>query len=1330
MEEESSVKRISLSDLLRRCRPTTGASSLSLRRPPPPHRLKHTTQPLHPQSPNNNYKILKPLHHQSLLIGTLTLTLPSPSSSCSNSSCLKFSDDSAAVCCDVLDLDLRVIGQRIRVVAWNFLPLKPHGGYLEIIRWTLDHSETKLNFNAFYLDSLFPAYVESMVPRHLVYGLLESVSPVTNVPCTANKSGTRNLNGFLAEVAVCECKLCCSRDRVMLLQDIIGERNNNSHTFSKSKILYFCGSASIWYPAISRLVGGVLLVSGLKKKMVFLGEGKSMMMYVTTEKAMIHLPTSPIKGAINRRNITTGEKGLCGAHTGSITGVYMQGMVIELDQNILLLLTDHQLSMPHSLRVGGIVTVRNFHLEDPKFSWTKVKIFGSCYKTSIRVNMFSPIESGCYQALQSRSLLRKFIESLAFSARLWVLLVVSSLKKKFAEVLSEMEILGSKHMEGLVQKYSSSCLPLSVFRFRHGVLTEYCQHELCGCGKELDYNPPKLVVPISNLIRQCEDTLVKFLNARATDSDMNHQYGNIVCGGKSHDQPIRKILKSEDMNVVLLGTLKISEYSGRLQLVDATGGIDIVIPDLPSVCSIKDIYEINNFSVVMEGFPRQLENLEPLNDEPFSCRNIFNHFQLAGRKRITIYILCYMKDTKSRNHILCPSMDREENFKELESGRFHLLWLMHKFPVQQKFSGNGSVSNSSSIYAEAIVLPWNLVLHEKEGDLVKSYAGVSDTGSNLSESDHLQRSYGDDQQSYNKKWCDLSCPQELACTIGCRISSDKSMVSLGILSNCTVANKQEDSFCKRAGRKLLLEFKSDCFLKYELLRIGGYYLIKHHNKDLICTAKDSGSGDTCDGKVLVKSKSQLWSVSFSADEAGPSTAQSCISSYHNLDVDKQFQSPNSRQVEIPILRSIDRCPEICPDIYLHLSADHLSFLEVKLRKLKEDLIQPTSSMKELLNNSWSSRTMMSVSMLSGAFGVTLPQGNLLSVKGHVVAVHSSDQGCLVTHLRHKILHGAHHRILPGVTNNICIHVLVDRDIVKIHSSLSEHSYPIGFGPGIKANFHRVLLTVEGDVLKLTPASFIEINSIVVDDGICSNESDDTSSVLKTTSSSATGAAVLISEMKQFSDHKQIRLHCKVVAIYVLVVEKNNELLRSSTVNSEIPSVKFPLAGVIMDDGSSLCCCWTDNERATTLLGFHEWLPGKHIGGSLHKPNKEIEIRCSYTMSRMSKILDQHGRLVMKNYGSMSDSSCLDIALSVNSECVVRESDEEFLKSLVLQTCSSNTWNVVGTVLDTKTVNQLEERLERLDMKIPALQNIWASEVSHLDTLNEARWILQELLKSK
>ncbi|CAI9281819.1 unnamed protein product [Lactuca saligna] len=827
-----------------------------------------------------------------------------------------------------------------------------------------------------------------------------------------------------------------------------------------------------------------MLISGMKKKMVFLGEGKSLMMYVTTEKAILHLPVSKSKRAMNGRNIATREKGLCSVHTGSITGLYMQGMVIELDQKVLLLLMDHPLLMPHGLRVGATITVRNFHLEDPKFSWTKVKVFGSCYKTSIRVNIFSPIENGCYQSLQSRSLLRKFIESLSFSARLWVLLVVSSLKKKFSGILSEMEILGSKHMEGLVQKYSSSCLPLSVFRFRHGVLTEYCQHELYGCGKEIDYTPPKLVVPISNLISQ-------------------------FCGGKSHDQPIRTILKSEDLNIVLLGSLKISEYSRRLQLVDATGSIDIVIPDLSSDWSIKDIYEINDFSVVIEGFPRQIHHLQSLNNDPFSCKNIFNHFQLSRRKQFTIYIYCYIRDTKSRNHILCPRMDKEK-YKELESGNFHLLYLMHKFPLQQKFAGDDVATNNLSVYVEAIAFPWNLVLCKRERD----------------------------SESVN-------------------------------MLNGRVVNMhmQEDSFCKRAARKLLLEFKSDSFSKYELLRIGGYYLVKHDEKDVVCNSSKECSS-------FVNTKSHFWtSVSFCNDDEA---------SFHNLN-------------EI----------EICPDIYANVS-------------------------------------------------VTL--------------------------------------------SSICIHVLIDNNMVKVYSSLSQQSYPIGFGRGVKAKFYRVLLTSEGNVLKLTPASFIEINSITTEDDLNSNnDSNDTSPHMDTTSSSTNSPpATLISEMIHFSHHKQIlRIHCKVVAIHVLVLEKNNELLHSNV-------KKFPLAGFLIDDGSSTCCCWSDNESViTSLLG----LTLKHSRTSL------------------MKILDAHDPIVVKNYGCFSDYSCVDVKVSGS----LKESDEQFLKSILLHACSTNTWNVVGSMLDLKGVNDLEERLRKLDLVMLPLQHIWVSHVSHLDTLSEGRSILQQLL---
>lgn len=64
---------------------------------------------------------------------------------------------------------------------------------------------------------------------------------------------------------------------------------------------------------------------------------------------------------------------------------------------------------------------------------------------------------------------------------------------------------------------------------------------------------------------------------------------------------------------------------------------------------------------------------------------------------------------------------------------------------------------------------------------------------------------------------------------------------------------------------------------------------------------------------------------------------------------------------------------------------------------------------------------------------------------------------------------------------------------------------------------------------MTPASFIEINSITVEERQCSNERDITAveSVVGTTTSLLTGPATLISEMMHSSDHKKMRLHCRV-----------------------------------------------------------------------------------------------------------------------------------------------------------------------------------------------------------
>lgn len=88
--------------------------------------------------------------------------------------------------------------------------------------------------------------------------------------------------------------------------------------------------------------------------------------------------------------------------------------------------------------------MRNVHFVHPNFSWTKLLVLGACIKTSIFVHAFSPMKTGlviglsyCFVILlpgyvllidvchrcniqrHSESLLRKFIDSLSFSAKMW-----------------------------------------------------------------------------------------------------------------------------------------------------------------------------------------------------------------------------------------------------------------------------------------------------------------------------------------------------------------------------------------------------------------------------------------------------------------------------------------------------------------------------------------------------------------------------------------------------------------------------------------------------------------------------------------------------------------------------------------------------------------------------------------------------------------------------------------------------------------------------------------------------------------------------------------------
>ncbi|KAL6521306.1 hypothetical protein OROGR_017875 [Orobanche gracilis] len=153
--------------------------------------------------------------------------------------------------------------------------------------------------------------------------------------------------------------------------------------------------------------------------------------------------------------------------------------------------------------------------------------------------------------------------------------------------------------EGLAQKYASSHLPLSAFQCR--------------------------VLPIANLYSYCEALWKKIF-------DVPEEFSKFVgcttpekalsCGGRTHAQSLRSVLRTGEIGVIVLGKLKVSLSSGRLQLVDATGEVDIVT-DLPATWDSDRIFEANDFRLIMEGMPPKLADLDSTIYSRLSCRSIF-----------------------------------------------------------------------------------------------------------------------------------------------------------------------------------------------------------------------------------------------------------------------------------------------------------------------------------------------------------------------------------------------------------------------------------------------------------------------------------------------------------------------------------------------------------------------------------------------------------------------------------------------------------------------------------------------------------------------------------
>ncbi|XP_023637465.1 CST complex subunit CTC1 isoform X2 [Capsella rubella] len=1112
---------LSIKELVNDGRAVTGASSIfsSAATPSSKSSSKNPKSRAGAVDSDLSCKFLVPLNHPAVIVGTIAL--PSETLICPNRYCFRFSDGDLTICCDILKFEISVIGCKICVLSWNFIPMKHCGGFLEIIKWEfVDTGPFLSRCSGIGLFPLIPSLFSSQnvdrKSRYNVHGVLESISPVSVVPCMDGvSSDSVNLPGFLVHVMACECKAYS--------QDAVG----CSHAFEKSVFIYFCGLVAVsWHPAVTKLVGRNVALSGLKKKLIYVrGEGDSLLVFVTTENSVLHPPWFSKKQLVSKSVVV--RRGNCSSYRGYVKGVYLKGKLVEMDEDVWLLLTDQIHNRSHSIRTGSLIFIRNVHFMNTKFSWGEVLILGACFKTSITVEFFSPFKTSCLVGSCRQNSLSRFIESLSFPARFWTLLVRSCFQK-FDGIPSDKEISRSCQKDEMTKMYAESQIPPSMFQPRGGIFSEFCMHESCGCNSETpDFNL-KLVMPISSFVHHYKVILNELLSQIKKKFSANNFLSHSSSTWERYNHTNMKTLGSDDIGVILLGKLKIS-LPGRLQLHDRTSSIDVLTPELLSDRNVCRICEISDYYLNMEGLPESMPHM-PILQNSLRCGSVVNPTPLAIENTLTVRFSLSL-GTGSCKHVFGHnSLDWRHDLNEFKGGMFHLFRVTHKYPILK--NGHPGMPDCTSVFIEAVVLPWELICSATE---------EHDTFEEIRPHKRCKTNNGLRREGA------LSVPHEIPCQMTIRCASSHCLVSAATLSNL----KENKTGNMLSAKRVLLEFIPECS-NYYALQIGGCYLMKHGTDDPFCVGRSCISNND---KINFRPETRLWSVEFFFDDD--------LTHDGSVDVYPLVSSQPSLAVEQHVSSS-----QPCSDVSLLLPYDAKGPFSVFLKDL-EELNKPFATGKDSDNISCctqSETTMQAEPSRVPPSNRLFPEGNLATFRGDVVAVEAVT--CSVI----------------DVSSGYCINVLVNHQIVKIFGPLLRHAYLTGFGPGASATFYRILGTGEENRFVLTSASFVKINSRKASDCWQLEKPTHRAALClpKVTPLEYVPCMPAGSACNLFSgnkDNQQIKSSCKVLSVYLLVLQTRSD---DPSENECRNNIDIPLAGFVMTDHQFIFAGRVGKERLQFL----------------------------------------------------------------------------------------------------------------------------------------------------
>uniref|UniRef100_A0ACD5YIF9 Uncharacterized protein n=1 Tax=Avena sativa TaxID=4498 RepID=A0ACD5YIF9_AVESA len=812
---------------------------------------------------------------------------------------------------------------------------------------------------------------------------------------------------------------------------------------------------------------------------------------------------------------------------------------------------------------------------------------------------------------------------------------------------------------------------------------KFCNHNCDNSSTGSNLEACKLVIPFANFISKCESLWISIMLKCWNGMEgvgKNQGLNKFLCGGLSYPGTTKRIISTGDLGFVLVGSMKMSSVPRRLQLVDDTGCIDIIIPDLPPNLCLDGMYEINDCKLALEGPVAYLDHYGVA--DPLSCKAVFQ--QLSCRK-IFHHLKIYVIVNWSELNRIGPSSQipsQTNNCARL----FHLLKLSHIFPA----INNHQNTSELTMFAEAVIVPYNL-----------QFTGQDDCIEHA-ESFRMSRTHS---------LCDSKVPMEKPCYIPCSLSFRTTSLSGTLVSSYSCVSDGTiliDSSGEERGNesRVLLEFKEGCLLKYQLLRIGGYYILECPSDSLSFAMKGCGCFQC--GKISLDSQDKLWSLAITFN--GNINIKQGIVDQFIGEVDELF-SRNPFHNEIRLVQSWNDFRQYS-DFQLNFYCEAVSEKMEEYDAFCYVLNGLCSYSVEVITVSSCTEIMMRKKPFGSPDLQTkkLVQGDLISLHGKVENIHSHD--C------------KDRRLLPGNEKlNICIHVADDNQTVRLRGYLSKHCYPVGIGRGAAVTFHRVLLTQHE--LLLTPVTYIEVISISHAE---LNRDHATSSLMSGGLKDSSPSTVLQHLSLHQKDFKGSRpMQCRVVTIHLLVLESClNDLKTSEAINKgKMLKVKVPLAGFIVDNGTSLCCCWADDARAELLLRLQEIaVLDAPVNLKFSKARNKANIQQTVG-SCLQKLLKKHKNVIVRNYGIPPDIACRDLELSSGISNVLSSLEEKLLKFIVLNACRKGTLNVNATVLDLTAINA--SNLELPDVHpVPNMQNFWVNESFQVDPLEEARRLFNSL----